>query len=119
MDQSINQSINQLIRQSIVICRVREMKTLILTHTSTPTQQERHRGRSRYYGGYGGGMDGGGNGGSGGGDCGRPYYVQPWKDRAFGSPLEYRAIRPLPQAIVRAYAQLQSMSFQGLWPGAF
>ena len=59
-------------------------------------------------------MDGGNDG-----DCGRPYFVQPWKDRAFGSPLEYRAIRPLPQAIVRAYAQLQSMSFQGLWPGAF
>lgn len=25
-------------------------------------------------------------------------------------------IRPLPQTIVRAYSQLQSMSFQGLWP---
>ena len=81
------------------------------THQQTP--QERHRGRSRYYVG-GGGYDAN-NGSNSGGDCGRPYYVQPWRDRAFGAPLEYRYIRPLPPAIVRAYGQLQSMSFQGLW----
>lgn len=79
-------------------------------HPSSPNQ-ERHRGRSRYYGGYESSNGGGSS------DVTRPYYVQPWLDRAFGAPLEYRAIRPLPQAIVRAYAQLQSMSFQGLWPG--
>lgn len=81
------------------------------SQTQPQTNQDRHSGRSRFYGG--GGYDTNNNGS--GGDCGRPYYVQPWRDRAFGAPLEYRMIRPLPPAIVRAYGQLQSMSFQGLW----
>ena len=30
--------------------------------------------------------------------------------------IEYRAIHPLPPAILRSYSMLQSMSFQGIFP---
>ncbi|EWM26879.1 nuclear pore complex protein [Nannochloropsis gaditana] len=53
---------------------------------------------------------------SGGGVSGdMPYYIHPWKDPAFGPPVEYQSLRPFPPAILRTYSLLQAMSFQGLW----
>ncbi|KAM3568456.1 hypothetical protein VYU27_009418 [Nannochloropsis oceanica] len=51
-----------------------------------------------------------------GGSGDTPYFIHPWKDPAFGAPIEYRAIHPLPPTILRSYSMLQSMSFQGLLP---